>query len=539
VLVEQTNGRTTAPTYGVDVSTGAEVARVRVSELVAALSYAADLGLGQPLAHCMRKTALALRMADLFDATAADREATFYAGLMANVYCHADSAEQASWFGDDIAFRSGGFAGLDQSTPQVIAHLLRVVASHGSGVRRARNVAALPGMRKRVSDFLTTHATLASEFAEQIGLHPSAATAIRQTYEQWDGKGLPQHLSGEQIGLPARLTHFAAPVEVFGRHGADAARRVARRHRGTQFDPGLVDVFCDHATELLDGLEEAADWDVFLDAEPTLSRTVGGESLDRVLEAMADLVDMKSPYFAGHSRGVANLVAAAATMAGWPPDDITVLRRAALLHDLGRLGVSNSVLDRAGRLSAADRERVRLHPYLTERMLAGVGALERSRVIAGRHHERLDGSGYPHGLTAAVLTPADRLLAAADAYHAMTEPRPHREPLTSVQAAQVLRAQATAGKLDAAATAAVLTAAGHRASARPMWPAGMTDREAQILTLVARGLSNRQIAARLVLAPKTVSNHVEHIYTKIGASSRAAATLFATRHGLVGAYEAG
>ena len=513
-------------------------AGVRLTELVTALSYATDLGLGQPLAHCVRRTAVAMRMADLMGANAADREATFYVGLMANVYCHADAAEQASWFGDDIEFKSGALAVMDMSTPQVIATLLRLAASHGSGLHRVRNVAALSGMRKRVTDFLTTHTTLASRFATQIGLHPTVANAIQQFYEQWDGKGLPERLRGEQIGLPARLVQLAGPVEVFGRRGVDAARRVARRHRGTQFAPDVVDLFCDHAPELLDGLDAAADWDTFLDGQPILSRMVNGDTLDRILEAMADLVDMKSPFFAGHSRGVANLAAAAATLLGWPVDEVAVVRRAGLLHDLGRLGVSNSILDRPGRLSAAERERVRLHPYLTDRMLAGIDALGSSRTVAGRHHERLDGSGYPHGLTAATLTPADRLLAVADAYHAMTEPRPHRDPLEPQRAAALIREESAAGRLDADAADAVLKAAGHRSSVRRARPAGLTEREVQILALVARGLSNREIAARLVVTPKTVSNHVEHIYAKAAVSSRAAATLFATRHGLVGAYEA-
>jgi len=252
---------------------------------------------------------------------------------------------------------------------------------------------------------------------------------------------------------------------------------------------------------------------------------------------MADLVDMKSPCLAGHSRGVASLACAAARAAGYPDDDVTVLRRAGLIHDLGRLGVSNAIWDKPGPLTGAESERIRLHPYLTERMLARVGALSRSREIAARHHERLDGSGYPRGLTAASLTPPDRLLAAADAYHAMTEPRPHRAPLGPGQAARELRAEVAGGRLDSEAAEAVLAAAGHRVPARRAWPGGLTAREAEVLGLLARGHSNRDIAHRLVITPKTAMNHVEHIYAKLGISSRAAATLYATQHGLMGAFE--
>lgn len=256
-----------------------------------------------------------------------------------------------------------------------------------------------------------------------------------------------------------------------------------------------------------------------------------------MLESFADLADLKSPHMAGHSRGVANLAAAAARASRLPEADVIALRRAGLIHDLGRLGVSNAIWDKPGRLTGTELEHVRLHPYLTERMLAHLDALAVSREIAGRHHERLDGSGYPHRLTAVSLTPLDRILAAADAYHAMTEPRPYRDALASDLIRERLQADVRAGRLDGDAVSAVLRAAGQRAPARRTWPNGLTAREVEVLGLVARGHSNREIATRLTVTPKTVANHIEHVYTKIDVSSRAAATLFATRHGLVGSYE--
>jgi HD-GYP domain-containing protein (c-di-GMP phosphodiesterase class II) len=511
---------------------------VRIAELVATLSYAADLGLGQPMEHCMRQTVIALRLADLVGASAAEREATFYLGLMMNVYCHADAAEQAQWFGDDISFKGAAFDTLDMSTIGMIAFLVRRLGSHGSGAARARRLAAFPiAGQKQLVSFLNTHSTLGSQFAERIGLGTAARDAIGQAYEQWDGKGQPGRRRGAEVCLPSRLVHLASPVEVFSRRGVEAARTIARRHRGTEFDPAVVDLFCAHAPDLLAGLDEAADWDAVLDAEPELSRRVTGDELDDVLEAMADLVDLKSPYLAGHSRGVANLAAEAARWSGMPADDVRVLRRAGLVHDLGRLGVSNSIWDKPAGLGNAELERVRLHPYLTDRMLARVSALGRSREIASRHHERLDGSGYPRGLAAASLTPSDRLLAVADVYHAMTEPRPHRPPLDGEQAARELHAEVRAGRLDGDGVHAVLKAAGHRAPARRTWPAGLTAREVEVLGLVARGHTNRQIAQQLTVTAKTVSNHVEHVYLKIGVRSRAAATLYASQHGLMGSFE--
>ena len=506
---------------------------------MATLSYAADLGLGQPMAHCMRQTVIALRLAGLAGASGRELEATYYLGLMMNVYCHADASEQAKWFGDDISLKGGTFEMLDMSTARMVSFLLRRIGSHGSGIARAKRLAAFPvAGYKQVLSFATTHCTLGAQFAGRIGLDEAVRVAIEQAYEQWDGKGYPSHLHGQEICLPARLVALAAPVEVFARRrGIEAAVAVARRHAGTQFDPAVVDLFCAHAPELLDGLDQASDWDAVLGTEPQLSHRVAGPDLDQVLDAMADLVDLKSPYLAGHSRGVANLAAAAAQASGYPDADVRVLRRAGLIHDLGRLGVSNAIWDKPGPITEAESERVRLHPYLTDRMLARVGALGPSREIAARHHERLDGSGYPRGLTAAALTPPDRLLAAADVYHAMTEPRPYRDPLGPGQATRQLRAEVAAGRLDSQAAEAVLAAAGHRVPARRAWPGGLTAREVEVLGLLARGHSNREIAQALVITPKTAMNHVEHIYAKLGVSSRAAATLYATRHGLMGAFE--
>jgi HD-GYP domain-containing protein (c-di-GMP phosphodiesterase class II) len=512
---------------------------VRIAELVATLSYAADLGLGQPLDHCLRQTVIALRLADLVGADPAEREATYYLGLLMNAYCHADAAEQAEWFGDDIALKSDSYEILTMSNAQAIGFLMRRTAAHGSALARMRRVTAFPitGF-KTMEGFFDTHSMLGAQFADQIGLGDAVAIAIRQAYEQWDGKGVPTHARGDEICLPSRLVQAAGPIEVFARrHGAQSARAMAARNAGSIFDPDVVAAFDQHASEILGELDTSAGWRAVIDAEPGLWRRVSGDDLDTVLLGMADLVDLKSPYLAGHSRGVASLAEAAARVAGASVDDQRVVRRAGYIHDLGRLGVSNSVWDKAAGLSETEQERVRLHPYLTEKMLARVDSLRPSIEVATRHHERLDGSGYPHRLPGSALGPLDRLLAVADAYHAMTEPRPHRPALSADEAARVVKAELRAGRLDGDAVNAVLAAAGHRAAARREGPAGLTAREVEVLSLLARGLANKEIARRLGVTPKTVSNHVEHVYAKISVQSRAAATLYVTQHGLVGSYE--
>jgi HD-GYP domain-containing protein (c-di-GMP phosphodiesterase class II) len=511
---------------------------VKLAELVATLSLATDLGRGQPMEHTIRQTRIALRLADRLDVADDDRIATYYTGLLDSVYCHADAHEQATWFGDDIGVKADTYEA-DFDTVRGLILMLRRLGAGEAGLARARRIASFPlrGWRQ-VDEFLRTHSALQSEFAQRIGLPASVTQALAHSYERWDGKGVPDGLESEQIPLAVRLVALADVVEVHHRRGGlEAARAVARERRGGQLDPRLVDRFCDAAGELLADLGPDPSWSEVIEAEPGLDRVVGGAELDGVLVAMADLVDMKSPHMAGHSRGVANLAAEAGRVMRMPDAEQIALRRAGYVHDLGRLGVSNAIWDKRGPLAAAELERVRLHPYLTDRMLAGVAALQSVRALAARHHERLDGSGYPSGLSGADLSPADRILAAADVYHALTEPRPYRDAHAPEAAASVLRDEVPRGRLDGDAVNAVLTAAGQRAPARREWPGGLTAREVEVLGLLARGHSNKQIASRLVVAPKTVSSHVEHIYAKLGVSSRARATLFATQHGLVGSFE--
>jgi HD-GYP domain-containing protein (c-di-GMP phosphodiesterase class II) len=253
------------------------------------------------------------------------------------------------------------------------------------------------------------------------------------------------------------------------------------------------------------------------------------------LRVFADYADLKSPSWLGHSAGVADLAVGAAARLGLPTGQITRIERAALVHDLGAIGVSAGVWDRPGPLSAADRERVRTHPYLTERILARPARLAEIGAIAGLHHERIDGSGYPRSVSGDGISMSARIVATADAYHAMCEARPHRAALSAADAAVALRSEAAAGRLDGEAVNAVLAAAGHRIRRRPTLPRDLTPREAEILVLLARGLSNREMAQVLSVSVRTVSSHVEHAYAKIGVSTRGAAAMFAMRHGLVDA----
>jgi HD-GYP domain-containing protein (c-di-GMP phosphodiesterase class II) len=277
-------------------------------------------------------------------------------------------------------------------------------------------------------------------------------------------------------------------------------------------------------------------WEATLDAEPTPWARIPDADLDAALGAVADFADLKSPWHRGHSPGVAALAAGAAAFAGCHPDQIRDVRRAGLLHDLGRVGVPNGVWDTPGPLTAQGREKVRLHPYLTERILSRPRRLASLARLASCHHERADASGYHRGARGSELSVAERLLGAADAYHAMTEDRPHRGALTAAQACAALRADAASDLFEVADVEAVVEAAGHEPRRQhPANPAGLTEREIEVLRLIARGRSNRQVASALVISAKTVGSHVEHIYAKAGVSTRAGAALFAMEHGLLDA----
>jgi HD-GYP domain-containing protein (c-di-GMP phosphodiesterase class II) len=257
-----------------------------------------------------------------------------------------------------------------------------------------------------------------------------------------------------------------------------------------------------------------------------------GEAIDRALAAMGGFTDLISPHLSGHSTGVAELAAAAARRCRIDPADLLALRRAALVHDVGRVAIGARTWQKPGPLTADDREQVRLHPYHTERVLSPSPFLAALTPIAGSHHERLDGSGYHRGSAGADLALPARLLAAADAYHAMTEPRPHRAPLAPQHAARELAQEARAGRLDPDSVTAVIEAAGQPAP-RLERPAGLTEREVEVIGMLARGLQTKQVARALGISVKTADRHIQNAYGKIGVSTRAAATLFAMEHGLL------
>jgi HD-GYP domain-containing protein (c-di-GMP phosphodiesterase class II) len=244
------------------------------------------------------------------------------------------------------------------------------------------------------------HAAMARMLAGELGLDDTVLGAVGAAYEQWDGKGWPGNLKGEAVPMASRTSQLAEFVEVAHRvSGTDAAKAVARKRRGGQFDPALADLIQTDADLILAGLEEVQAWGAVIDAEPSLAITLTDDRFEAALEAVARFVDLKSPYFLGHATATADFAAAAGRETGMSANEVSTLRRAALVQGFGRLGVSNAIWDKKSPLGAGEWERVRMHPYLTERMLHQAPELARLGSIAVQIRERLDGSGYPRGLS--------------------------------------------------------------------------------------------------------------------------------------------
>jgi HD-GYP domain-containing protein (c-di-GMP phosphodiesterase class II) len=300
------------------------------------------------------------------------------------------------------------------------------------------------------------------------------------------------------------------------------------------FDPALAEALVTHAAELLEVATLGDPRERLLEVEPEPVRFISEAQLPEVAAVFGDIADLKTPFTHGHSTGVARLARAAGEKLGLDPTVLLRLRVAALSHDLGRIGIPDTVWEKPGRLTTADWEQIRLHPYHSERILSCSPVLEPTARIAGMHHERMDGSGYHRGCKVPEITVPARVLAAADALQAMTQSRPHRDALNVDEAAAQIQHDAREGRLDPDAVEAVVDAAGGALQRKAGFrPAGLSEREVEVLRLVSLGLSNREIARRLYISPRTAEHHVQHIYTKIGVSSRAAVALFAMEHGLM------
>jgi HD-GYP domain-containing protein (c-di-GMP phosphodiesterase class II) len=517
-------------------SAGTALGSPRLADVLASLSLVADLGFGLPAETSMRSCLVATALARRLGLAEAEVSVVFYTALLEHVGCSGFAHETAQRYGDELVVNAAAARTNTADPRDVLATFLPEVTRGRRWLDRGRVV-----LRELAdgSAFGLRYATAACEVgqatARRLGLAEGVQRSLHEVFEQWNGKGGGQGLKGEAITLPARITQVAATTALFGQLGGlEPAVRAVGRQAGGLLDPAIAAAFLSDAAELLAEGERADPHAALLDVEPRPARTIAADRLADVAAAFADLVDLKSPFLLGHSSGVASLAREAGARLGLDGEAIDQLGLAGLLHDLGRVGVSDSIWDRPGPISSAQWEQVRLHAYRSERILARSAVLRPIAEVAGMHHERLDGTGYHRGSRAREIPMAARVLGVADAYQAMTQARSFRAPLAPEEAARRIQEDVHAGRLDADAAVAVLDVAGQgRPRLRAEAPAGLSDREIEVLRALARGLSNREIADRFTISPRTAEHHVQHIYTKIGASSRAAAALFAMEHDLL------
>ncbi|MDQ3660614.1 MAG: HD domain-containing protein [Actinomycetota bacterium] len=508
--------------------------RVRAAEVIAALSLATDLSIGVPLEHGLHSTLFAMRLAERLGVDSETASQTYYSCLLFYIGCTAGAELAVELFGDDDALTTYATPGRFGSRLEMMTGFMRALAPPGNPppIRALQIARGLPRAAAGLKSHVAAQCEVGQMLTVRLGLPKSMQGLFDYLAERWDGKGQPGRARGDDIPLPVRIVHVARDA-AFQRMlgGEEFAAGVIRERGGGAFDPLVAERLADEAAQILALDDDESAWEETLAGEPTPRVTLEGEAIDEALAAVGDFADLVSRYLVGHSAGVAKLAMAAARHCGFEAADIVTIRRAAFVHDVGRVSVPARIWQKAAPLTPDDWERIRLHAYQSERVLTRSPFLAALAPVATTHHERLDGSGYHRGMAAAALTPAGRVLAAADAYHAMTEPRPHRDAHSPEQAAETLGREANAGRLDANAVTAVLEVSGQEIP-RIERPAGLTKREAQVVGLVARGLQTKQVARALGISVKTADRHIQNAYGKIGVSTRAGTALFAMQHGL-------
>ncbi len=504
-----------------------EAPGLRILEPLAALSLVTDLAHGRAPEQALRASLLAVRVAGSMGEDANATRHALYVTLLRSLGCTATSHEYATALGgDDIEVRRQGDV-IDPTVPREAMRFVRKVASAQPWSGKVGVAIAGVAKGKKVAvDAAAADCEVARQLAQSLGIGDGIADALYQGFERWDGQGHPVGLRGDAIHLSARIAAASSAMVLFQQLlGAEAAALTLRRWAGRALDPELVTAVLDISPAIADAGDPLV---ALLNSEPSPRLEVPEARLDAVAEAFACVADLKAVHLQGHSHGVASLADRAAEICGLDATTRSAIRRAALLHDIGRAAVPTGVWERPGPLSSGEWEAVRLHAYHGERILSRSHALAPLARIAGSHHERLDGSGYHRGSTAADQDRPCRILAAADVYHALVEARPHRPAHGVDAAARILRTSS----LDPEAVEAVLEAAGH-VRRRPERPVGLTEREVEVLRLIVSGLSLRDVGKRLFIAETTAHTHVAHIYEKTGVSTRAAAAVFAMEHGLL------
>jgi DNA-binding CsgD family transcriptional regulator len=504
--------------------------RLRLAELLATVSLATDLAHGVPAESALRDAVLAVRVARLAGFSDDEVSDAYYLALLYHVGCTAAVAQQ-SRLGDDVEVRRW-LSDVDfADKPEVMRVSVSRLGPQWGVADWARATGVFADFDRTVTEVLASFAEVAVRLAQRLGARAPVCDALAYAYARWDGKVFVDVASGEAQSRIARLVHLVHVAQSYQQLGGSRmADDVVRRRRGGEFDPQLAGVWLENSGDLLLGADSV--WDEALAAEPEPHHVVARLHMDGVCAALADFTDLKSPYTLRHSAELAALVQRAAAEAGLTGDDVATLHRAAMVHDLGNVSVPGNVWIKRAPLNRAEWDRVKLHAYHSQRIMAVTPLLREPADIAGQHHERVDGSGYHRGVPAAAIPFTSRLLMAAEVYQSMVEERSWRPAMSAGDAARELR---RSEGLDRRAVDAVLAAVGAAKPGRSgrSWPSGLTDREVDVLRHLARGMSNKQIAKALFVSDATVHTHVINVYGKIGVNTRAGATLFAIENDLI------
>lgn len=503
---------------------------VRLAELLVALSGVTDLGMGVPIGSAARSAHVAVELARVSGCAEPDVSDVFYAALLQHIGCTAYSHEVSALFADETSIKRGSLA-TDFTRPREIffGYLPRITreASHGERLRTIRS--AVLHSKRMTQGYQLANCETAAVVADRLGCGDGVRIGLLDIFEWWNGDGGPKSLRGDEISPVSRIVNVAGYAVFFdGLGGPAAAVEALEQRAGGYLDPSLVAAFTGRATGMLAATAAGDLSDRLLDAEPRPVARVA--DLDEALRVFGEAVDLKTPFLHGNCTEVARVASGAADRLGL---DTELVRRVALVQDIGRVAVPTTVWEHPGALGTDAWQQVRLHAYHSEQILGRCAPLRPIAALAGTHHERLDGSGYHRAAAAARLSPESRVLAAADVYRALVSDRPQRRAFTAERAAAQLSAEARAGRLDADAVRAVLAAAEGTGRVARVRPAGLTDRQIEVLRLMAGGLSNKAIGERLVITTRTAEHHGQDVYARIGVSSRAGAALFAMEHGLL------
>lgn len=519
---------------------------IRTADVLGAFSLASDFALGLEAEHGVRSCYVAMHIAEELRLSAEERVHLYYSELLKDAGCTTWTSQLAAfWLVDELVakrelqfFRDGG------NPLDVISWLAKYVAAGAPFATRATRAADfLANGKEFMREGFESTCHVASRIAQRLGMPEAVQDALMQVFEQWDGRGMPAGTSGEAIPLIARIVAVTTFLEVFHRvQGREGARRVAQAKRGKAFDPTVVDAFLSVARDedFWKGFEDerVAERVASMEPEGSRHRVMGPEKLADIALALADYADLKAPHLAGHSRRVAQTSERISRAMGLSDPQVATITTAALMHDIGLVAVPSFVLNKPdAQRTDAEREQLKLHPYHSERVLMKVPAFDAASRLVAAHHERIDGAGYFRGLSGFQFPLGARVIAVADRFDELRHDTPDAPALEPEAAFEVLRRESGTSLapevVDALAAGSDGTARAPRQRTRAEWPAGLTDREVEVLRLAARGLSRREMAKVLFVSEGTVRSHLEHIYAKAGVANRSAATLFAMEHDLV------